>query len=194
MKVRKQLVLIAVCCLLPALCWAQKNEVSLTAGGLETSDPGSGVCEAFPGCPPTTVFGIDTGGAFQASFAHRLADFKAVGLYFELPLIVSPSRGTSSGNLSSLFFTPSVKLNLLSGATVSPFVSIGAGLAHFSVTSTGNTAAAGQVGGGVDFRTPLRLLGIRAELRDIISGEPGFTSSGSLRNNVFMGGGIVLRF
>lgn len=192
----KRLVVVAACCLLPAFCWAQKNEVSLTAGGMKTSGPGTVVCEAILNCPQTSFFSIDTGGAFQAGFAHRVADFKAATLYLELPLIASPSRGTSSGNISSLFFTPSLKFKLLAGRSVSPFVSVGGGLGHFNVSSTGNTVGAGQVGGGADFRTPLRLLGIRAELRDIISGDPNFGSGApsALRHNVFVGGGVVLRF
>lgn len=193
MFVPKRLIVVAVFWFLPALGWAQKNEVSLTAGGMSTSDPGNGVCVTF-GCPQTSLNGIDAGGAVQAAFAHRVANLKAAGLYLELPLIASPSRGTSSGNISSLFFTPSLKFKLLQGGAVSPFVSVGGGLGHFNASSTGNTVGAGQIGGGADFRTPLRLLGIRAELRDIISGEPSFSSSGALRQNVFVGGGVVLKF
>lgn len=194
----KRLLVVAVFCLFSAYCWAQKNELSLTAGGLKTFGSSNGVCEAILNCTPTSFFDINTGGAFQAGFAHRVADFKAATAYLEVPLIVSPSRGTSSGNISSLFFTPSVKFKLLPGAGVSPFVSVGVGLGHFNVNSTSSNVVGAQVGGGADFRTPVPLLGIRAELRDIISGDPSFGPGGgapsALRQNVFVGGGVVLRF
>ena len=195
MKERKRLVVVAVFCLLPVFCWAQNNEVSFTAGGIKTSERGAAVCLTVPACSQTPLIGIDTGGAFEVGFAHRVIDAKAAALYLELPLIASPSRGTNlSGNLSSLFFTPSLKLKLLSAAAVSPFVSGGGGLAHFSVNSSSSNVGAGQVGGGADFRTPLPLLGIRAELRDVISPAPPFASSGALRHNVFVGGGVLLKF
>ena len=187
----KRLVVVAVSCLFPVFCCAQKNEASFTGGGLTTSNS-NGVCVTFPGCSPTL---FDTGGAFEVGFAHRVMDAKAATLYLELPLIASPSRGTNlPGNLSSLFFTPSLKLKVLSGAAVSPFISGGGGLAHFSVSSSSSNVGAAQIGGGADIRTPLPLLGVRAELRDVISGTPPFSSSGALRNNVFVGGGVVLRF
>ena len=110
----------------------------------------------------------------------------------------SPLGGISPGNLSSLFFTPSLKLKLLPAASVSPFVSAGGGLAHFNVNSTGSNNGAFQVGGGADFKTPVPWLGIRAELRDVISGQPNFgpgtLPADSRRHNVFVGGGVVLKF
>jgi hypothetical protein len=198
MFARKRLIVVAVFCFLSASCWAQNNELSLTAGGMKTSGSGTQVCEAILNCTPSSFFNIDTGGAFQAAFAHRVADFKVATAYVELPLIVSPTRGTPSGNISSLFFTPSVKFKLLPSAGVSPFLSIGLGLGHFNVNSTSSNVVGAQLGGGADFRTRVPLLGIRVELRDIISGDPSFGPGGgapsALRQNVFVGGGVVLKF
>lgn len=203
---RMLVILLLVFCLLPACAWAQTNELSVTAGGIRSSSPSVSVCiTAILGCSaPASGFGIDTGGAFEAAFARRLAVFKPVSLYLELPLIAGPSRaatsfrGVSPGNISSLFFTPSVKLRLLPGASVSPFVSGGGGLAHFNVNSTGSNSGAAQLGGGVDFKTPVPRLGIRAELRDLISGQPNFgpgTTSGEVRRqNLFVGGGVLFKF
>ena len=198
-------ILLVVSCMLPACVWAQKNELGFTAGGIKSSSQSGVVCEAILICqPPASFFNIDTGGAFEAVFARRLAGFGPASLHLELPVIAGPSRGTSPlggvspGNLSSLFFTPSLKLKLLPAASVSPFVSAGGGLAHFSVNSTGSNNGAFQVGGGADFKTPVPRLGIRAELRDVISGQPNFgpgtSSADSRRHNVFVGGGVVLKF
>jgi hypothetical protein len=51
------------------------------------------------------------------------------------------------------------------------------------------------VGGGLDFKTNLPLLGFRIEARDFITGAPSFsTLTNNHLNNLFVGGGITLHF
>src|SRR6185312_15859668 len=47
----------------------------------------------------------------------------------------------------------------------------GGGVAHFSSLDSSGNAGVLQFGGVVDFRTPLRVLGIRLEARDFITGH-----------------------
>ncbi|HKT50638.1 MAG TPA: hypothetical protein VJV96_10085 [Candidatus Angelobacter sp.] len=183
---------------------AQKAEVSLTVGAAVSPDgKGPATCGEAIICPiPQGIIGpvaLGTGLSWQTSFAYRLVNFKAAALYLELPLAGSPSR-TGPGfspTFSSFFFTPSAHLKLLPGRAISPFASVGGGVAHFSSLDSSGNAGVLQVGGGLDFRTPLRVLGIRVEARDFITGHSSvaplvdFTSH---VQHVFVGGGIVLKF
>jgi hypothetical protein len=56
---------------------------------------------------------------------------------------------------------------------------------------SGNTTGAFQVGGGVDVSTPIPLIGLRAEVREFYTGQPDFSTT---QQNLFVGGGIVLKF
>jgi hypothetical protein len=82
-------------------------------------------------------------------------------------------------------------------------VSVGGGWARYSLNTAGLTQnkAALQYGGGLDFKTGLPLLGFRVEVRDFVTGDPDFGSSGIFtpnsglhHHNILAGGGIVLRF
>jgi len=183
---------------------AQKTEVSLTLGAAVSPDgKGPVTCGEAIICPiPQGTIGsvsIGPGISWQASLAYRLANFRAAALYVELPFAGSPSR-TGPGfspEFSSFFFTPSAHLKFLPSSRVSPFASIGGGVARFSSLNSRGNAGVLQFGGGVDFRTPLRVLGIRLEARDFITGHSSvaplvdFTSH---VQHVFVGGGVVLKF
>jgi len=182
----------------------EKAEVGVTFGAAVSPDAKGpiGCGEAMPCNIPAGTIGslaIGPGVSWQASIAYRLANFRVAALYVQLPLAGSPSRtqpGFIGNEFSSFFFTPGVQLKLVPNSFMSPFANIGGGLAHFNNNfgSSGNTGAF-QVGGGVDFRTPLRVLGVRAEARDFITGHPapfaGFTSH---LQHVFVGGGVVVKF
>jgi hypothetical protein len=183
---------------------AQKTEVSLTLGAAVSPDgKGPATCGEAIICPiPQGTIGpvaIGPGVSWQASLAYRLVNLKAAALYFELPVAGSPSRNGPgfSPEFSSFFFTPSAHLKFLPSSRVSPFASIGGGVAHFSSLNSSGNAGVVQFGGGLDFRTPLRVLGIRVEARDFITGHSSvaplvdFTSH---VQHVFVGGGVVLKF
>ena len=63
----------------------------------------------------------------------------------------------------------------------------------------GTHGGAAQFGGGVDIRTPIRVLfpiGVRLELRDLYSSKPNYhlDTGGGLQHNLVFSGGLVLRF
>ncbi|HEX7289071.1 MAG TPA: hypothetical protein VF532_23005 [Candidatus Angelobacter sp.] len=201
-RIRWALFLVSL--LVPIVSHAQKTEVAATIGAALSPDgKGPVLCINPAMCPigPVTTGSVPLGAgvSWQTSFAYRLANLKATALYFELPLAGSPSRsgpGTFSG-FSSVFFTPSAHVKFLPGGSVSPFASVGGGVAHFSSIDSRGNAGALQLGGGVDFRTPLKALGIRAEVRDFITGHSSVAPLGFFTTHVqsiFAGGGVVLKF
>jgi hypothetical protein len=183
--------------------FAQSNDVAVSFGG--TFSPGvkgQAVCEALPSCPTGIVDrSIDPGFSIEGAYAHRLANFRVASLHLELPVLFSPSRNTgslSASDFSSFFVTPSLKLKLLPSSGISPFVSVGGGLARFKEDSFSNNKGAVQYGGGLDFKTRLQLLGFRIEARDFMTGRPGIPAFSSITSdhlhNLFVGGGITLHF
>jgi len=179
--------------------FAQSNDVALSFGG--TFSPGAegpAICEARPTCPSGIVSrSVDPSFSIEAAYAHRLANFRLASLHLELPFIFTPTRKTEflGPDFSTFFFTPSLRLKFLPSSGASPFVSVGGGLGRFKQGSTSDNHGAFQVGGGVDFKTRLPLLGFRLEARDFIAGPPSFSSlTNSHLNNLFVGGGIVLHF
>jgi hypothetical protein len=143
---------------------------------------------------------VAPGFALNAGFARRFADLKAASLSAEFPVLITPSRsgpGFLSGNFSSLFFTPSIRAQFVPSASISPFLSAGAGLAHYSGHGS-DTQWAFRFGGGVDFKTRLPHLGLRVEAHDFLTGRPSIlalsnVTSGHLQH-VYAGAGVVIKF
>lgn len=184
---------------LASAVFAQSNDVAVSFGGtFSPGAEGSSVCEAILICPTGIVSrSVDPGFSIEGTYAHRLANFKAASLHLELPFMFTPTRNTGFLNpdFSTFFFTPSLRLKFLPSSGVSPFVSAGGGLGRFKQGSTSDNHGAFQVGGGLDFKTHLPLLGFRIETRDFITGSPSFSSlTNNHLNNLFVGGGIVLHF
>jgi hypothetical protein len=182
---------------------AQSNELAFAAGAKVTPSVG------------TTTAGnqttFNTSFAFEGNYAARLAHVPFVALHLEFPVVASPTTDLTSNNLaavssySSVFFTPALRLKLLPGSPVSPWFSAGYGIAHFGPGSTDQTGAgvtaksttkgAAEGGVGLDFHAPLLPIAFRVEARDFYTGIPNLnTLSIKARNNIFVGGGIVLRF
>lgn len=185
--------------LVASAAFAQSNDVAVTFGG--TFSPGAegpAVCEAILTCPTGIVSrSVDPGFSIEGTYAHRLANFRLASLHLELPFMFSPTRKSEflGPDFSTFFFTPSLRLKFLPSSGVSPFVSAGGGLGRFKQGSTSDNHGAFQVGGGVDFKTRLPLLGFRIETRDFITGAPSFsTLTNNHLNNLFVGGGIVFHF
>lgn len=212
---------LAASVLLPvSCCLAQKADFAVTVGGTFTSDAPATFQIICPGgvIPCPTVNGsVQSGHRVYVEITPgvRLFDAKAAALYVELPVAAIPSQtlqvssapGVSVGHLSSVFITPALRVKILPGAPINPFVSVGGGWAYYALDSGSNNRAALQVGGGVDLRTGTRHLRFRAEVRDFITAQPNFANvdsgppaltstglNGLHRNNVLLGGGIVLNF
>jgi hypothetical protein len=164
---------------------------------------------------PTSTAGlnINSGLAYQATFAHRFVELGGIGLGLEAPFVAIPSQDVQSGsafsprNYASIFITPGVRVSLVPHAAISPWASLGGGLARFAesttlVTGAPNTFKTGtnkgalQYGGGVDFKTPFKLFALRGEVRDFFTGQPrlNVARSASGQHNVIVSGGFVLRF
>jgi hypothetical protein len=199
----KRSFLLLLCSFVPFSAVAQQNELSLTFGGtLTVSAKGTPSCEAILVCPTTPVnVDVNPGFSFSGSFARRFSDLRAASLYAEFPVMATPSRsgpGLFGDSFSSVFFTPSIRAQLVPSAAISPFVSGGFGLAHYSGDGSGDTQWAFQLGGGIDFKTPLPHLGLRVEAHDFLTGRPSILplaniTAGHLQQ-VYAGAGVVLKF
>jgi hypothetical protein len=230
MNARHSALIIILCFVLSTFALAQKNEVSFSVGALHSSDQTESV--TFPGFPPTFPAlntSTNTGVAFEGNYARQLFNFRAGSLDVEFPLVGAPSRDVALNTLgvnlpgalstTALFFTPSVRIKLLHSSPISPFFSVGGGLAHFgstfnivtpaifpgvptlpssSVSSSTNHGVL-QFGGGLDFKTPLPHLALRAEVRDFWAVgviQPGtfVQVSPERQHNIFASGGVVFKF
>ena len=197
--IRSRFAVLLVSLFLASAGFAQSNDVAVSFGG--TFSPGAegpALCEAKPTCPAGIVSrSVDPSFSVEGAFAHRLANFRVASLHLEVPVMFSFKRKTEflGQDFSTLFFTPSLKLKFLPSSGVSPFVSAGGGLGRFKQGSTSDNHGAFQVGGGLDFKTRLPLLGFRVEARDFVTGSPSFsTLTNNHLNNLFVGGGVVFHF
>src|SRR5271167_729183 len=120
--------------------WAQKNELSITAGrtfvSTETivNDPfGAGDFD------PHIHFGNPA--SFEFDYARLLKTHKIFGLYAEVPVQIFPrmylhwDQNPIPRDIGALFVTPSVRLNIFSGDSVTPWVSVGGGYGRFWASS-----------------------------------------------------------
>ena len=206
---KRQLLLCLLFCF-STYCYGQGMEVAVLTGGVFSPNsvggfdsgialstcPATSVanCPAIPNCsdclaPSAAASGI----AIEGVAAHRIFNLHLASLYLELPVMSAPNRGgnTGGGNFSGLFFTPAIRAKI-SLPIISPFLSIGGGFAHFAPHNTlaGPSATKGafQVGGGIDIKTPIPVIGLRAEVRDFRT-----SSFANTEHNIFVGGGIVFR-
>jgi hypothetical protein len=182
-----------------------KNEAGLLLGSRVAADPGS-----------TPNLSISGSLALQATYARWISQSKRAGLAFEIPFISLPSQDVRSAaptaprNYASLFITPGIRIRIAPQSVLSPWASVGGGYARFAESSTlvtgapnpfatGSNKGALQFGGGVDWRSPVKLLvpvSFRGEVRDFFTGQPRLNviSSGGGQHNVLVSGGIVLHF
>jgi len=208
---RKIVCLIFICGLMVQATRAQdgrRNEVGLLLGVAVTPSLASG------GGPADIEFG--KGHTFQATYARHLINRAATQLSFEVPLLAAPSIDVRSIGISvpseyaSLFITPGFRMKVAPQAPLSPWVAAGGGYARFreadqrqdgapNVGRIGRNTGALQFSGGVDIRTPLRILfpiSLRLEVRDVYSGKPTYNAltGGSSQHNVVISGGFVVHF
>lgn len=164
---------------------------------------------------PSVPVNIGNSEVFQLNFAHRLAGTHTL-LWLEIPAAAGPSHSVRSADLNTptslatFYATPSFRVNFAAHGTFSPWLSFGGGYALFEGSQKlrnqlenpdryTNTGAL-QFGGGVDIRTPLKVLwpiGLRAEARDFYSLDiPRFITPvrDNHQHNVIVSGGVILRF
>jgi opacity protein-like surface antigen len=151
------------------------------------------------------------GLSYEANYAHRFVNFGVFGLSVEVPFVVDPTERLQY-NLNvvpyafkSYFVTPAARLNLFPSTAFSPWVSVGAGFAHFTPSDvlefnhtpnpgTSRTTSVFQVGGGLDVRV-IGQFKIRGEIRDFYTGEPPINVNGGSRlSNLYAAAGVVFSF
>ncbi len=189
-----------------------QNDLALSIGGTFTPDSNASCIIVLPSCQTTVKTSSRT--SYEAALSLRIVGVRSASLSLEVPVMGIPARDVRSTSglpvprdFSSVFFTPSIRFRVLPSAGISPFLSVGAGFVHYrqskqltnfalNPNSLGNNAGAFQVGGGVDLKTPLPHVGLRAEVREFLTGRPNFgvNFASGRQQNLFVGGGIVLRF
>lgn len=198
------LIFSALAVLLQAYGFAQtKNEVGLLLGAniVPTS---------------TLNLSLSSGLAYQAEYARKFIDGSYIGFGLEVPFVAIPSQNVQSSsvfaprNYASIFITPGLRVLFASNSVVSPWVSLGGGYARFAESTTlvtgapnalkpGTNKGALQYGGGVDFKTPVKIplpVAFRGEIRDFYTGQPrlNIVRSENGQHNILVSGGIVLKF
>jgi opacity protein-like surface antigen len=185
---------------------AQKQEIGVMIGYDFTQ--GRDLSSVFP-----AAVDVSNEKSFQFLYGRRMADAKLASFHGEFLVTLVQDAELRSPNplsprsYSSAFITPGVKLKLLPGFILTPYVAGGAGLARFNQSATliNGTANSGDrgsyrfvmnYGGGLEFNA-FPFLSFRAEVRDFVAGNPNLifpiTDSGN-QHNVIPAVGIVLRF
>ena len=199
-------ILLAVLCA-STCALAQKADVAFVIGGSFVSDTQKTFL--VPSTSLTSTVKTDHHVFYEAAIAVRMLNAEVASLHLELPIAGIPSQSLKFANVpnitvndfSTLFITPGLRLKLLPVAPISPWVSFGGGWARYAISGNSNNKGAIQYGGGLDFKLA-PVIGLRAEVRDFVTGDPNFgltsvltgNDSGLHHHNILVGGGIVLRF
>ena len=207
MSAKRLAVLVMPVLVLIASAVAQVNEVSITAGRTFVSTQTITNCTLF-NC--RIHFGNEESVAFN--YGRLLKIHKIFGLYAELPVAIYPRMDLNTEthgipeDIGALFVTPSARLNIFAGDSVTPWVSVGGGYGRFRESSslnfygknpgpTGTNTGVFQFGGGLDVWFWSRW-GARFEARDFYSGKPDLNlpTTNSRQHNYYVGAGVIHRF
>jgi hypothetical protein len=184
---------------------AQKNEFGVLIGGNFTGDR-----DFIP--PSLGQLRIDNNVTFEIVYGRRIVDARAASLHLEFLLAGTPEKNLNTSNVfvprsySSLFFTPGLKLKIFPGFFITPYVAAGGGYARFNqsdVLISGQPNGGDQAsntlvydyGGGIELKV-FPYISLRGEIRDFVSGTPGFNFpvSGGRQHNLIPAAGLVIRF
>ena len=183
---------------------AQNHEITLSLGGNPSQS------RNFQG-PAVGSTQISSDVSLGANYGHRLLGAQVAALYGEIEFVALPNRSlaattaTVPQNYASLYVAPGVRLKILPSSRLSPWVAAGGGYALYeqsaklsngqSTTNKFLSRGVFDFGGGLDYRL-YRLIGLRGEVRDFLSGNPNLNValSSSTQHNVVASGGIIVRF
>jgi len=206
----KRFLSVVVAVLLACSAWAQKNEISVTAGSAFVST--QAVLNPPPGdTNPNIHFGNEV--TVEFNYARLLKSTRLLGFHAEVPVAIYPRMDLNTGadqvpkDIGALFVTPSLRMNIFAGDSVSPWVSVGGGYGHFreaselnyygtNPASTSTNTGVVQFGAGLDVWF-WHSWGFRGVARDFYSGEPtlGVADTGRSRmHNYYVGVGVMHRF
>jgi len=205
MLAKRLVILVAPVLFLMASALAQVNELSATVGLTFVST------QTVPSTGLPIHFG-NASGTVVANYARLLKSYKIFGLHAEVPVSFGPGMNLNYAinqipqNIDALFVTPSVRVNVFSGDSVSPWVSIGGGYGRWRQSSTlvwggPNPGPTGTNTGVLQFGTGLDVWfwhrwGFRFEARDFYSGTPDLNvdTGRSRQHNYYVGVGGGYRF
>jgi hypothetical protein len=185
----------------------EKNELTGIIGRTFVSDQAVNSVTAAD-----NILHSGSGITLEANYGRRLMDLGIAGLTFEVPFVINFKQDLRFAlnlvpkDYRSFFVTPSIRVNVFPHSGISPWVSAGGGLGHFSENSslefggtnpgtTGTTTGVFQIGLGLDVHL-LSSLSLRGQVRDFYSGVPELNvdTGKSRQHNYFVGGGVVLHF
>src|SRR5208337_1911490 len=134
MLAKRLAVLVVPVLFLVSSAGAQVNELSITAG------------RAFVSTQTVTSTGLPVHFGdeemVEFNYGRLLISRRVFGLFAEMPVAIYPRMdvnyrlGTNPKDIGALFLTPSVRLNIFSGESVTPWVSAGGGYGRFREAST----------------------------------------------------------
>ena len=187
----------------------EKNELTGILGRTFISDQGIHGINA----PPINPFvRSGKGFTFEINYARNLILTPVFSISAEVPAVFNLDEDIGSGgdvvppDYRQIFVAPSARLNLFPATAVSPWVSLGAGFAHFSEaknllfggTNPGGSSTSGVIQGGVGLDVRIwHRFALRGEVRDFWSGTPDLplANTGKTRqHNYFVGAGVVWHF
>jgi hypothetical protein len=207
MSAKRLAVLVVPVLFLVSSALAQVNEFSITAGRAFVSTQTIQNSIHFD---PHIHFGNEE--TVEFNYGRLLMSPKIFGLYAELPVAIYPrmdlhtAQNVIPKDIGALFVTPSVRLNIFSGDSVTPWVSAGGGYGRFREAptlnffgtnpgQTGTNTGVIQFGAGLDVWVWQRW-GARFEARDFYSGVPALNvdTGRSRQHNYYVGVGVAHRF
>jgi hypothetical protein len=181
----------------------QNQELTFSLGGIPSQT------RTFQGSVGAAQISADR--SFGINYGHRFLDAKIAALYGEIEFVAIPNRSVTSAtaivpqSYASLYLAPGLRLKFFPSSRLSPWGAIGGGYALYQQSaklSNGQNETdkflnrgVFDYGGGLDFRL-FRFIGLRAEVRDFLSGNPGLNAklNSSTQHNVVASGGLILRF
>jgi len=174
---------------------SSQTEAGVTVYGAFSSQPNGIAIACVLNCPIGADH-VNAGVGIEGLISHSFANLHLASLSIELPVLAIPDRGTNSpgASFSTLAVTPDLRLNIVPHAPITPFLSAGGGIVHFSGNTPSATKGAVAFGGGVDMKTAVPLLNVRIAVKDLVTPWPSILPKSGVMNNVLVGGGVVLRF
>jgi hypothetical protein len=181
----------------------QNQDLTFSLGGIP------GQTRTFQGS--AGIAQISSDRSFGINYGHRFLDAKIAALYGEIEFVAIPNRSVTSAtaivpqSYASLYLAPGLRLKFFPSSRLSPWGAVGGGYALYQQSaklSNGQNETdkflnrgVFDYGGGLDFRL-FRFIGLRAEVRDFLSGNPNLSAklNSSTQHNVVASGGLILRF
>ena len=158
-----------------------------------------------------SVMQFNFGTTYEVSFARRFWSGERIDLAIEVPFLATNSLSVKTPGAALpreyavLSLTPGIRVMFAPKRTASGFVAVGGGFAAHEVLklradgspnvgSQSNSTGAVSFGGGIDVRSG-SWLGLRGEIRDVITGARRFSipTPGERVQNLVTTVGLVIR-